>query len=210
MKFISASTAVPMVCLLSGTVPLAAQGVTVRAGSAWPVGRFSELQDAGPMLAVGLEQGARTGGRMRGILGYAKFRADEGQSPIYADGPWLPFDVELWTLTAQWVHRTEAAPFAAAPFLGLGVDYFRSPRVYDFEGPRSVRELYPSVEVGLEAMWSPVERIDFVGGFAGRVMITRKGATERLFEAAGSRAGDEDGSHWLAYVPIGLGIRVRL
>ena len=208
--------AIGMILLLhSAAVPsLVAQtgaGVELSFGSAAPGGRMNEIQDPGRFLAVAAERAGGPGWQFRGTVGYAKFRADRRQHSPYTDAPWLPFDTQLLSVAVQWIRMVHAGAFSLAPLWGVGLDYFSSPRVYglDLARPREFREIYPAAEAGIEVAWSPSGRFEVFGSGRWHVLLTRADESEGVFEAAGARAGDEDGTHWLACLPMGLGFRLR-
>jgi hypothetical protein len=186
--------------------------IEANTGSARPVGRLADLQDGGLLLALAVERGHGPGWTFRAVATHAEFQADERQRPSYADAPWLPFDLDSWTLGLQLVHRSAAAPVSVVPALGLSADYLRSTPVYDgstLEG-RRLREIYPAAEASLQFRWRPVHRFEALAEVRGHVLFTGTRDTEILFEAAGSAAGHEEGTRWLAYFPVAVGIRFAL
>lgn len=213
MKRLCLSIAIAVTWLTVGGATAAGQTmgwIEASIGSARPFGRLADLQNGGLLLSFALERGHEQGRRFRVVIGHAEFRADERQHASYADGAWLPFDLDFWTLGLLLVQRAEAAPVSVVPALGIGADYLRTTPVYGGETTRRFREIYPAAEASLQLRWRPVQRIAVTADVRGHVLFTRTRDTELLFEAAGSRAGDENGTHWLGYLPVAVGIRFAL
>jgi hypothetical protein len=194
--------------------PVASMAQAVRrieagVGAAIPLGRFAEIQDAGPLLTLAVEGRAGPGWHVRGEIGRAWFHADERQHPKFADGSWLPFDVSVATFAVQGIYRSGTGPVTVAPLFGFGADYFRSTRVYGLSSSKAFRELYPEVEAGFQVGWRPLGRLLLLTEIRAHAMLTRRGDTELLFESAGSRPGDERGTRWLLFAPMTVGARIR-
>lgn len=194
------------------TTGMAAQvALELTAGAAVPVGRLAEFQDRGTSLSLAVEPRIHSNWAIRGVIGRASFRADPRQHPLFAGGPWLPVEMEIWTGGVQLVRAAERNRTAVRPSLLLGADLLRTSRLYDWElgSPAPMREIYPAIGVGLRLTHQMRSRLDVLGDVRGHVTLTSAEDSELVLRSAGVHP-NAGGARLFAHIPIVLGVRLKL